>query len=148
MKCPVNALLAAALILSGCSSDSGPAKPPGAAGERGTLGAAGPAAESPGSPAEPSRYTDSAFVRDSGPAGAADAGGRTVSGTVASIVGNEVTLTLDQPAGETAVFLLPVGMPIGRGDFSSVTAGNRLRIRFDPHPTDVHEIIVSVEATG
>lgn len=37
MKCPVIALLAAALILSGCSSDSGPAKPPGAAGERGTL---------------------------------------------------------------------------------------------------------------
>ena len=49
----------------------------------------------------------------------------TVSGEVTSIVGNEVTLETD--AGEE-VYLLPVGMPIGSGDFTSVSAGMRLTL--------------------
>lgn len=140
------AALAAALLFSGCQSaeESGtlPAGPVGERGERPAAGLSqgkGPAAEAPGRD------------RDSGPAGSGVPAGedeRIVSGTVALIVGNEVTLTLDEPVGETAVYLLPVGMTIGRGDFSSVTAGSRLRIHFGLHPTDGREIITAVESVG
>ncbi|MDD3921806.1 MAG: hypothetical protein PHO41_11610, partial [Eubacteriales bacterium] len=55
-----------------------------------------------------------------------------VTGQVDSIIGNEVVLTLGEvengtftagASGETATYLLPVGMTIGSGDFSSVTSG-------------------------
>ena len=45
---------------------------------------------------------------------------------------------------ETEEFLLPVGMTIGRGDFSSVTVGTKLRITFGTHPTLKTEIITAV----
>ena len=45
---------------------------------------------------------------------------------------------------ETNQFLLPVGMTIGRGDFTSVTVGMKLRITFGTHPTDHTEIITAV----
>lgn len=76
---------------------------------------------------------------------AAQTQGNTVTGTVASIVGNEVTLTLSgEQEGEQAVYLLPVGMAIGRGDFSTVSTGNRLRITFGTDPQDGSEIITAV----
>jgi hypothetical protein len=45
---------------------------------------------------------------------------------------------------ETDELLLPVGMTIGKGDFSSVTVGMKLRILFGIHPTLNTEIITAV----
>lgn len=73
-------------------------------------------------------------------------GGKTVTGTVKSIVGNEVTLITDENNTEaTETYLLPVGMKIGQKDFSSVKEGNTLKITFGTHPDDKSEIITSVE---
>jgi hypothetical protein len=110
---------------------------------------------------------------------------RTVTGKVSAIVGNYVTLTLDeqsrtsrqQPAqnatagdedtadadigqGDAAVqtnakegdadneatqsFYLPVGMKIGRSDFSSVTLGSTLSIQLAADPDGDGEIITAV----
>ena len=59
----------------------------------------------------------------------------TVTGEVESIVGNEVTLLLtDGPAPSaeaTATYLLPVGMPIGTGDYSTVSTGMVLELSLD-----------------
>lgn len=59
----------------------------------------------------------------------------TVTGEVESIVGNEVTLLLTdgtEPSAEaTATYLLPVGMPIGTGDYSTVSTGMVLELSLD-----------------
>ena len=59
----------------------------------------------------------------------------TVTGEVESIVGNEVTLLLTDgtaPSAEaTATYLLPVGMPIGTGDYSTVSTGMVLELSLD-----------------
>lgn len=59
----------------------------------------------------------------------------TVTGEVESIVGNEVTLLLtdgtDPSAEATATYLLPVGMPIGTGDYSTVSTGMVLELSLD-----------------
>lgn len=59
----------------------------------------------------------------------------TVTGEVESIVGNEVTLLLtdgtDPSAQATATYLLPVGMPIGTGDYSTVSTGMVLELSLD-----------------
>ncbi len=65
--------------------------------------------------------------------------GSAIYGRVAAIVGNKVTLTLGERdesgtlvyGEETAEYLLPVGMAIGTGDFSSVTKGMALRITLE-----------------
>ncbi|MGI5884827.1 MAG: hypothetical protein ACOX83_07685 [Candidatus Spyradocola sp.] len=54
----------------------------------------------------------------------------TVTGEVESIVGNEVTL-LPEGGGDAAAYLLPVGMSVGSGDYSSVTAGMTLSLSLD-----------------
>ena len=77
----------------------------------------------------------------------AENSGKTVSGTVQSIVGNEVVLLING-GEETATYLLPVGMVIGQKDFTSVKAGNRLTITFGTHPDDGSEIITAVEIAG
>ena len=77
----------------------------------------------------------------------ASANGKTVSGTVQSIVGNEVVLLING-SEETATYLLPVGMAIGQKDFSSVKEGNRLTITFGTHPDDGSEIITAVQIAG
>ncbi|MEA4969032.1 MAG: hypothetical protein VB051_00720 [Candidatus Pelethousia sp.] len=77
--------------------------------------------------------------------------GNTVYGRIAAIVGNKVTLTLgtrDESGTlvygeETAEYLLPVGMAIGTGDFSSVTKGMTLRITLET-PADGSENITGV----
>ena len=73
--------------------------------------------------------------------------GKTISGTVQSIVGNEVVLLING-SEETATYLLPVGMAIGQKDFTSVKAGNRLTITFGTHPDDGSEIITAVQIAG
>lgn len=59
----------------------------------------------------------------------------TVTGEVESIVGNEVTLLLtdgtESSAQATATYLLPVGMPIGTGDYSTVSTGMVLELSLD-----------------
>ncbi len=53
-----------------------------------------------------------------------------VIGKVEGIVGNEVTMALQRlegegeytPTGETGIYLIPVGMAVGKGDYSTVTA--------------------------
>lgn len=59
----------------------------------------------------------------------------TVTGEVESIVGNEVTLLLadgtEPSAQATATYLLPVGMPIGTGDYSTVSTGMVLELSLD-----------------
>lgn len=59
----------------------------------------------------------------------------TVTGEVESIVGNEVTLLLTDgtapSAQATATYLLPVGMPIGTGDYSTVSTGMVLELSLD-----------------
>ena len=77
----------------------------------------------------------------------AENSGKTVSGTVQSIVGNEVVLLING-SEETATYLLPVGMAIGQKDFTSVKVGNRLTITFGTHPDDGSEIITAVEIAG
>lgn len=77
----------------------------------------------------------------------AENSGKTVSGTVQSIVGNEVVLLING-SEETATYLLPVGMAIGQKDFTSVKAGNRLTITLGNHPDDGSEIITAVEIAG
>lgn len=49
---------------------------------------------------------------------------------------------------KTAVYLLPVGMKIGSKDYSSVSAGNTLKIYFGTHPDDGSEIITAVEVAN
>lgn len=72
--------------------------------------------------------------------------GKTLTATVQSIVGNEVTLLMTNDGQEqTETLLLPVGMKIGSKDFSSVKAGNTLKITFGADPDDGTEIITSVE---
>jgi len=127
---------------------------------------------------------------------------KTVTGTVQSIVGNEVTLLITSGGGQqraerpkreiaegekaadmpqraefadgemrqrgaetengmmaedkkaerskeqTATYLLPVGMSMGSKDYSSITAGNTLKIYFGSHPDDGSEIITGVEVMG
>lgn len=74
---------------------------------------------------------------------------KTVSGKVESIVGNEVTLLVSENGVETSEkYLLPVGMKIGDKDFSSVKAGNTLKISFSTHPEDGSEMIVAVEISS
>jgi len=46
---------------------------------------------------------------------------------------------------KTQKYILPVGMKMGIKDFSSVSAGNTLRIYFGIHPNDGSEIITAVE---
>lgn len=65
-----------------------------------------------------------------------------ITGTVKSIVGNEVLLVIGQ-GGEEQSYLLPVGMSIGSKDFSVVKTGDRLRITFGKHPDDGREIITA-----
>ena len=48
----------------------------------------------------------------------------------------------------TETCLLPVGMSMGSKDYSSVTAGNTLKIYFGSHPDDGSEIIIAVEVMG
>ena len=91
-------------------------------------------------------------VRDSG-AGESGLGNneeKSVTGKVKMIVGNEATLIITTGDGvETAEsYLLPVGMRIGGKDFSSVTAGNTLKITFGTHPDDGSEIITAVSIVG
>lgn len=72
-----------------------------------------------------------------------------VSGRVESIVGNEVTLLVSENGTEKSEkYLLPVGMKIGDKDFSTVKAGNVLKIYFGTHPDDGSEIIISVEVSS
>lgn len=74
---------------------------------------------------------------------------KTVSGRVESIVGNEVTLLISENGVERSEkYLLPVGMKIGDKDFSTVKAGNTLKISFGTHPDDGSEIIISVEVSS
>jgi len=54
-------------------------------------------------------------------------------GEVEKIVGNEVTFLLQrqsggtyEPTGERAAYLIPVGMQLGSGDYSSLSAGTLL----------------------
>ena len=58
-----------------------------------------------------------------------------MTGEVESIVGNEVTLLLtdgtESSAQATATYLLPVGMPIGTGDYSTVSTGMVLELSLD-----------------
>lgn len=61
-----------------------------------------------------------------------------IIGRVESIVGNRATLLLGSVSGgevtygtETAAYLLPVGMAIGTGDFSSVSAGMVLKLSLE-----------------
>ncbi len=49
---------------------------------------------------------------------------------------------------QTVTYLLPVGMSMGSKDYSSVTAGNTLKIYFGSHPDDGSEIITGVEVTS
>lgn len=69
---------------------------------------------------------------------AAATGDNQVIGKVQRIVGNYVTLLIGENqngsieyTGEEANYLLPVGMTIGTGDFSSVNAGMVLSLTFD-----------------
>lgn len=93
--------------------------------------------------------------------------GNTITGKVKSIVGNEIVLIITQKtntadkenstdtsgamqaesAGQeiTATYLIPVGMAIGNKDFSSIKAGNTLKIYFGTDPSDNSEIITAVE---
>ncbi len=74
---------------------------------------------------------------------------KTVFGKVESIVGNEVTLLVSENGAEKSEkYLLPVGMKIGDKDFSSVKAGNTLKISFSTHPEDGSEMIVAVEISS
>lgn len=74
---------------------------------------------------------------------------KTVSGRVESVVGNEVTLLISENGVERSEkYLLPVGMKIGDKDFSTVKAGNTLKISFGTHPDDGSEIIISVEVSS
>lgn len=45
----------------------------------------------------------------------------------------------------TATYLIPVGMAVGNKDFSSIKAGNTLRLYFGTDPGDGSEIITAVE---
>lgn len=45
----------------------------------------------------------------------------------------------------TATYLIPVGMAVGNKDFSSIKAGNTLRLYFGADPGDGSEIITAVE---
>ena len=49
---------------------------------------------------------------------------------------------------KTAKYLLPVGMSMGSKDYSSVTAGNTLKIYFGIHPQDGSEMITAVEVVS
>lgn len=83
--------------------------------------------------------------RDSGEeAGEGSAEKNSITGTVKSIVGNEILLVTGQGDGDEQSYLLPVGMSIGSKDFSVVKAGDRLRITFGEHPDDGSEIITAV----
>lgn len=64
----------------------------------------------------------------------------TLTGRVESIVGNEAVLTPGEYGEDgtlvydeetAATYLLPVGMPIGDGDFSSVASGMVLQLSFN-----------------
>ncbi len=80
----------------------------------------------------------------------AQAAGEAVIGQVESIVGNRVVLLLGEQgengafsAGtETAEYLLPVGMAIGTGDFTSVTEGMVLQLTVDT--SEGSEVITAV----
>lgn len=60
----------------------------------------------------------------------------------------ENALPLENKSENTQVYLLPVGMKMGTKDYTSITAGNTIKIYFGTHPDDGSEIIVGVETTG
>lgn len=85
-------------------------------------------------------------VCDSGAAGNGQGEDKnSITGKVKSMVGNEVVLLTTQDGGEgQKTYLLPVGMSIGSKDFSSVKAGDTLKISFGISPVDGSETIIAV----
>ena len=64
--------------------------------------------------------------------------GAEVIGQVERVVGNEIELALQTqsgnaytPTGETAAYLIPVGMSVGSGDYSSVSVGMVLGLKLE-----------------
>lgn len=53
--------------------------------------------------------------------------------------------TVKNTEQQNNVFLLPVGMKMGSKDYSSITAGNTIKIYFGIHPDDGSEMITAVE---
>ena len=130
--CLALALVLAAACLAGCESAQG--------------GAADFGGEMPEG-MEPPEGTGTGTVGGTGTTGGAQSQtlqvevAETVTGEVESIVGNEVTLLLTDGTAQTeetessgqatATYLLPVGMPIGTGDYSTVSTGMVLELSLD-----------------
>ncbi len=131
--CLALALVLAAACLAGCESAQG-----GAADFGGEM----PEGMERPEGMEPPEGTGTGTVGGTGTAGGGAQSqtlqvevAETVTGEVESIVGNEVTLLLtdgtDPSAEATATYLLPVGMPIGTGDYSTVSTGMVLELSLD-----------------
>lgn len=131
--CLALALVLAAACLAGCESAQG-----GAADFGGEM----PEGMERPEGMEPPEGTGTGTVGGAGTAGGGAQSqtlqvevAETVTGEVESIVGNEVTLLLtdgtEPSAQATATYLLPVGMPIGTGDYSTVSTGMVLELSLD-----------------
>ena len=145
--CLALALVLAAACLVGCESAQGGAADPG-----GEMGGRPEGAEAPGQGGGRDGSAEGTGTAQSQTLQVEVA--ETVTGEVESIVGNEVTLLLtdgtaapaatpaasatpapsaepESAAQATAAYLLPVGMPVGSGDYSTVSDGMVLKLSLD-----------------
>lgn len=101
-----------------------------------------------GKPQRPASAT-SASEGAGGKGGGVSVSENEVIGKVQSIAGNYVTLLIGESANGTITYgeeeksyLLPVGMSIGTGDFSSVTVGMALKLSFEDGSDNITNVTI------